>query len=365
MTRRKVRRSKHKGLKIFLVFVVLICAALGGSYYWYSSSLKPVDSSTDKIGIQIAEGDTLDAVIEKLKGAGLIRNEFATKIYSRINDFPRYAGTFELTRSMSTQQIFETLSKPENAMSSFVSVTIPEGKWAKDIATILAEALPQINREELLRLWNDSAYIHELAQTYPFIDPAAVVNDQYFVKLEGYLYPETYYIDLDMDEDQVTRMFLNQFANVYAEFAPRIEASPYNLQQILTLASIIQFESSDPAEMPDISGVFYNRLNIGMPLGSSVTVCYALYDDFNSSEQCETNYDIESPYNTYIHEGLPIGPILNPGRDAISAALNPAQNDYLFFVSDIYGDGKTYFARTYEEHEANIERFNLRIGSNE
>lgn len=361
MTKRRRRRKNRVGLIVFLViFGLLICGA-GGGYFWYSSSLKPVATVDEKVSIQVVEGDTQDIVIDKLAEAGLIQNKLATKLYTKLNDFPRYVGTFELSKAMSTQEIFTKLADPNNALQSFVPVTIPEGKWAKDIATILANSLPNISRDELLRLWNDPAYINELAQVYSFIDPALLTNDQYFVKLEGYLFPETYHVDLNMNEDQITRMMLDQFANVIAQFQPQIDASQYNMQEIITLASIIQFESGNPAEMSEISGVFHNRLNTGMPLGSSVTVCYALYDQFESSEQCETNTDIQSPYNTYINAGLPIGPILNPGRDAIAAALNPAQNDYLYFVSDIYGDGKTYFARTLEEHEANIDRFNLRL----
>ncbi|WP_317301069.1 endolytic transglycosylase MltG [Allobaculum stercoricanis] len=361
MTRKRKKRKSHAGLIVFFVILCLLIGGAGGGYFWYSSSLKPVSSTDEKIAIEIAQGDTQNIVIDKLEAAGLIQSKLATKIYTKLNEFPRYVGTFELSTSMSTQEIFAKLADPNNALQSFVSVTIPEGKWAKDIATILANSLPHLNRDELLRLWNDDAYINQLAQVYPFIDPTLLTNDQYFVKLEGYLFPETYHIDLNMNEDQVTRMLLDQFGAVIAQFQPQIDASQYNLQEILTLASIIQFESGNPEDMPDISGVFHNRLNSGMPLGSSVTVCYALYDQFESSEQCETNTDIQSPYNTYLNAGLPIGPILNPGRDAISAALNPAQNDYLYFVADIYGDGKTHFARTLEEHEANIDRFNLRL----
>ncbi len=93
---------------------------------------------------------------------------------------------------------------------------------------------------------------------------------------------------------------------------------------------------------------------------SSVTVCYALYEDMTSGEDCEVNTDIDSPYNTYQNEGLPIGPILNPGKDAIQSVLNPKNNDYLYFVADIYGDGTVYYSKTLQEQEANIDKFNLR-----
>ena len=106
-----------------------------------------------------------------------------------------------------------------------------------------------------------------------------------------------------------------------------------------------------------IAQVFENRLAIDMKLQSSVTICYALYEEYKKAIDCEINSDIDSPYNTYLHEGLPIGPILNPGEAAIRAVLHPTANDYLYFMADIYGDGKVYYANTLEEHEANVERY--------
>lgn len=262
---------------------------------------------------------------------------------------------------MDTPEILDYISNPENQELSYAVVTIPEGYWAKQIAEILANQFPQYTQQQFIDLWNDAEYIQTLSESYDFIDPSVLDNEQYFVKLEGYLFPDTYYIDYDMTPDEITRMFLDQFQIVYDEYKDEIENSGYTLQQILTLASIVQFESGDAAEMKDIAEVFYNRLEQSMKLQSSVTVCYALYDEFESAQDCETNYSVDSPYNTYEYEGIPIGPILNPGSEAIAAVLNPNKNDYLFFVSDIYGDGSIHYATTYEEHLANIEKYNLNI----
>ena len=133
------------------------------------------------------------------------------------------------------------------------------------------------------------------------------------------------------------------------------------MQQILTLASIVQFESATKSDMKKIAGVFYNRLDDNMKLQSSVTVCYALYDDFKDAQDCEVNTDVDSPYNTYEHKGLPIGPILNPGEDAIDAVLHPTKSDYLYFVADINGDGKVYYSKTLEEHEKKMEELGLNL----
>ena len=108
--------------------------------------------------------------------------------------------------------------------------------------------------------------------------------------------------------------------------------------------------------MYKIAGVFKNRLDKNMTLGSSVTICYALYE-YDKPEDCETNAGIDSPYNTYIHPGLPIGPILNPGEIALKAAIFPEKHDYLYFMADIYGDNTVYYAKTYEEHERNVNKY--------
>lgn len=364
---RQNKKKKRKRNRILLLvlgacLMVLLIGGIG-TWIWYKQGLKAVGGSTESIGIEVAEGESLDSLLDDLKEKGLIRSKSAAKLYTAFHDTTRYAGVFELNADMDVQEIFQTLEDPANAALSYAVVTIPEGKWAKDTAQILADALPNITQEELLALWNDDEYIQSLASLYSFIDPSKLINDQYFVKLEGYLFPETYYIDFDLNADQVTRILLDQFAVIYEKYQSQIEASPYSLEEILTLASIIQFESGSVSEMPDIAGVFYNRLREGMPLQSSVTVCYALYDQFTSPEQCETQYDVDSPYNTYQHSGLPIGPILNPGEAAIQAALSPAQNNYFYFIGDIYGDGTTHFATTYEEHLANMEKFNLNLGN--
>ena len=141
-----------------------------------------------------------------------------------------------------------------------------------------------------------------------------------------------------------------------------------SLHELITLASIVQYEAATSEDMQRIAGVFYNRLKADMPLQSTVTVCYALYDDLDRSDTdswkaCEASTDIDSPYNTYLHSGLPVGPILNPGEEAIEAVLHPENNDYLFFIADINGvkgeAGKVYYSRTYEEHQKLQEELNL------
>lgn len=366
MKKKRVKKKSHKGLIVFLVICIVLAAAAGAVYFWFMSQLEPVSSDDESVALVVEEGQTKDEVLQKLQDEGLIRSKEAADLYSKFHSgFSYYAGTYELKPSMSVEEIFDYMSDPANLALTYAVVTIPEGTWAKDIAHKLAQAVPSLDEQRLLDLWNDEEYIRSLASLYPFIDPEALNNDAYFIRLEGYLYPETYYFDLDLNEDEATRMMLDGFAQFYEAHKAEFDASSWSVQEIVTLASVIQFESGNVSEMADISGVFKNRLEQGMPLQSSVTVCYALYDQFDSPQDCETNTEIDSPYNTYMHDGLPVGPILNPGADAMLAALHPADNDYLYFVGDIHGDGSTHFARTYEEHLANIEKYGLTISDSQ
>lgn len=356
------KRRVRWGLIWFLIILILLAAAALSAVFWYSINLKPTGTLDQEETVEVKEGETYAQLLDDLKAQDLIRSDTAASIYIKLNsDHALYPGNYRISKGMTTPEILTYLSNPDNKELSYAVVTIPEGYWAKQVAEVLSSHFPEYTADEFLKLWNSDDYINQLAQDYDFINTETIENNAFFVKLEGYLFPDTYFIDYDMTPDQITRVFLDQFQIVYDKYRTQIEESGYTLEQILTLASIVQFESGDAAEMPDIAQVFYNRLEQGMMLQSSVTVCYALYDEFESASDCEVNTQVDSPYNTYLHDGLPIGPINNPGEEAIAAVLNPHDNDYLYFVSDIYGDGSIYYARTLEEHEANIDKFGLRI----
>lgn len=360
--------KKRRHLNIIKLLIVIVAflsfIVLGISIYGYFS-LTPVSNGDKEVEFDIKDGENLDTILANLKKDNLIKNVQISKIYvSLAHTKPYYAGTFLLNNGMSTQEILDYIADPSHIMDNSIRFTIPEGAWAKEVAANLSKELP-FTQEEILAQWNDQNYINELAQSYSFLNPEVLDNDQLKVKLEGYLFPETYYLDKDMSLDKVTRMFLDQFNSVYQKYKTQFDQSEMSVEEIVTLASIIQFESDSTDSMKSISGVFYNRLEQGMKLQSSVTVCYALYEDFSDAQACETQIDVDSPYNTYLHEGLPIGPILNPGQDAIAAALEPEENDYLFFAADIHNvksnPGKVYYSVDYEEHQQIVSELNLLI----
>lgn len=354
---KKLLANKKIAIPCIIVAIFLVLGV--GSFVFYSSNLKPVASQSEKVNFVVESGEGMSTIVSKLKNEGLIRSEFVTKLYSKMNGLNDVkAGNFVLDKHWSTQDILKALNNSLLAKGDEVSITFREGIWAKDIAVELENKLG-IKAQTLIDLWNDDAYIKELMKTYPFLTKD-VLNDQTRVKLEGYLFPETYTFSKDADAKKVTETFLDHFQTVYDKHKKAIESSGKSVHDIMTLASIVQYEASSAKDMKMIAGVFYNRLDQGMTLGSSVTICYAMYDQLNDPEDCEVNTHIDSPYNTYLHKGLPIGPIQNPGEDAIVAVLQPTKSDYLYFVADIYGDGSVHYSKTLEEQEANIDKYNLR-----
>ncbi len=346
----KIKNEKGgilKGILIFLFVFILAAVTVVGIYT--HSCLKPVGNGENSVVVTIEEGASFDEVLNELQEFKLIKSAKVAKLYARFKSVNYYAGNYTMDDGMSLDEIFAYLSDASHAHAQAVTVTIPEGKWAKEIAQILSENFPY-SKDEIIQTWNDSQYLEELCKDYDFLNFNDINNDQYRIKLEGYLFPETYSFAENSSIDTITRTLLNQFDLMYQEYKNDFEQSNLSIHQIVTLASIVQFESGYEKDMKTIASVFYNRLNADMKMGSSVTVCYALYDDFTDPKDCEVQFDIDSPYNTYLYEGLPIGPILNAGKAAFEATLHPDTTDYYYFLADIYGDGTVYYSKTAEEH---------------
>lgn len=352
-------KYKHRPLIIVVLMLLILVVACGG-YYFYA--LTPVGDGSKKVDFVIPEGESYDNVLNNLEKKGLIRSARIADLYSKIHTQESYyAGDYEISNGLGTEGVLKYISNVNNATKEQIKITVPEGKWAKEIAAMIAAKYPKYTSKEILKKWNDINYIRKLAKDYTFLDVDALNNSNYKVKLEGYLFPDTYLLNENMTIDEITRVFLDRFQDIYDTYKSDIDKSGYSLQQILTLASIVQFESATKSDMKKIAGVFYNRLNDKMKLQSSVTVCYALYDDYKDAQDCEVNTNVDSPYNTYEHDGLPIGPILNPGENAIDAVLHPTKSDYLYFVADIHGNGKVYYSKTLEEHEKKVEELGLNL----
>lgn len=351
-------KKKRKLKPVFWILPLVVAGLLLTSVFYVQSALKPVGSAEQVVSFKVASGDTLKQVTAGLDEAGLIQNPFVFEWmakFKKLTDFK--IGIYYLNQGMDAIEILSALNDPTAAVPKDVIITIIPGDWAKNIAVKLAEQCVNVTADELLALWNDEAYLRSLMPEY------SVLTEDLFKKnvnvlLEGYLMPETYYMNPQASADSLTRRILNQTQKVYDENKAAFEASKFSVHEIFTLASVVQFEARTPEDMKMVAQVFYNRLAIDMPLQSSVTVCYALYE-YDSWKDCE-NYDnqkLDSRYNTYLYKGLPLGPITNPSKNTILATLSPTPNDYYFFLADIYGDGKIYYAKTYADHLKNEAKY--------
>ena len=306
--------------------------------------------------IVIRSGDTTGDIAENLKKAGLIKNTLTFSIMSKFNGFDGgyLAGTHFLTPDLTYDEMMYILcQQPE-----VVRITFPEGITYQQIKDKLKEAGLSFNEKHLDECMNSP----DLFVNYSFVSAISKNEDRDYI-LSGYLFPDTYDFDMNASEEEIISTFLrNMNTKLYDEFYERAAKLHMSVDEIITLASLIQMESTDKTDMLYISAVFHNRLNSEDPdmqyLGSCASINYLREKAGMTHVWAATAQDLEwdNPYNTYYYPGLPPGPICMPSLDAIQAALYPEPNcSYMYFCAK--GDGRTAFAVTKEEHEANVEKY--------
>lgn len=292
--------------------------------------------------VEITKGMTFRAIAAALENEGVIRDKrvllFAGSIIGAHKSIK--AGEYEFAGGMNLLEVLDMLVK--GRVKSY-SITIPEGYNIKEIAALLAkDAL--VNAEEFQSRAMDKTLATELGVEGP--------------TLEGYLYPDTYVFTKGMSAEEIIGKMAGRFKSLYyseIEILARVKGMP--MKKVVTLASIIEKETGAPGERGMISAVFHNRLKKRIRLQSDPTVIYAL-KDFNGNL---TRKDLlkKTPYNTYIHYGLPPGPIASPGRASLLAALNPDSADYIYFVSR--NDGTHHFSSTLKDHNRAVNTFQKKL----
>ena len=339
-----------------LIAILLIISLLGvGAFIVTNQLTQPVTDESEVVVFEVVSGQGLSSVAEALKEKDLVRSTLYVRYIANNNNLTAIkAGSFRLDRSWTVLEILQTLNDGSKTIPDQVRVTLPEGFWAKDIAKRMSENT-NVSAEDLLDLWNDETFVLEMIDRYSFLTDE-IIDPRVRVYLEGYLFPETYDFYVSTSPRAITIRLLDQTQRIVNRHQQLFEQSNLSIHEIFIFASIVQYEARELEDMRLIAGVFYNRLSINMPLQASPTVCYSLYE-FDSWLECERRTNIDSPYNTYMYRGLPVGPILNPSEMAIIATLSPETTDYLYFMADVYGDGTIYFAKTLAEHEANVNKY--------
>ncbi len=313
--------------KIFISFLIFAIFFIG-LYIWWENGIAPADTTnTVNKTFIVMQGEGTRSIVDDLRKSGLIRDPiiFFLLLKKTGIDGKIQAGQFLLNPSMSASEILQKLQ-----VGKFdVSVTIPEGKRAQEIADILKNKIPQY----------DETWREKLNQN------------------EGYLFPDTYLFPRNAGLEEVIAIMKNNFEQKYTEV---INNTTLSQNDIVILASLIEREAKQAQDRPLVSSVIHNRLDLGMKLDIDATVQFALGFDAAGStwwkkELTNDDLKIDSPYNTYLNPGLPPRPIASPGLASLMAAAKPAQTDFLYYISD--KEGNNHYAGTLKEHNANINKY--------
>jgi UPF0755 protein len=331
--------SENILLSIAIILIVLILLTAGGSYLYMRSYLNTRQTDTRTSELTITTGESVRAICRNLKEKGLIKQELPLLVYLKLTGKAGdlKAGEYRIAHNMTPIEIVDILTKGKVASRK---ITIPEGWTNEQIANYL-EKEGVVSKAE-------------------FLKAAGKNYDYWFLKdkpagasLEGFLFPDTYQVSLHSTAEQIVdKMLANFNSKVDSTRKLEIENSKMNAFETITLASVVEREVSKPEDRKVVAGIFQSRLDIDMALESDATVQYVLNSNKKifSYEEAHT----ASPYNTYVNKGLPIGPIGNPGIESINAVLHPTMTDYLYFLS---AKGVTYYAKTFDQHEANRTRY--------
>jgi len=339
----------RKVVAIITVSILLIAVlVLGGGFLYINSALKPVDpdSKVEK-KIEIPIGSGVSTISQILEDNGIIKDARIFKYYVKFkNESGFMAGEYVMNPSMTLPQIVNSLKTGKVMQKAVFKITIPEGKKLTEIAEIIAKNTNH-KPEEILTALNDQTFIESLISQYPELLTNEILNPLIKYPLEGYLYPATYpFYREDPSIEEIVKVMLNKTKSVVDEYRIQIEEKQMTVHQLLTMASLIEEEATEKVDRDQISSVFYNRIDSGMPLQTDPTVLYAKGE--HKDKVYYKDLEIEDPYNTYIKPGLTPGPIANAGLSSIEAALEPAETDFLYFLAT--PEGEVLFSKTLAEH---------------
>jgi UPF0755 protein len=312
---------------------------------WFSLEFyRPLKMQPNTIVFEVEKGQTAKEIAHKLKKNGIIKKTWPILLGYRIffSAQSLKAGEYILEIPLSPKNLLHILSEGAVYLHS---ITIPEGLITKEIADLLDSEGFAVE-QEFLEQTQDTSLI--------------VSMDKEATSLEGYLFPETYHFAKGTSAKEIVTAMVSQFITVFTqEWMDRSKELGLSVRDVVILASLIEEETSIREEKRLVSAVFHNRLNIGMKLDCDPTIIYVLKREGSFKDRLRTkDLKLDSPFNTYLHPGLPPGPIANPGRDSLEAALYPADVKFLYFVSK--NDGSHHFSETFREHQNAVNKYQRR-----
>lgn len=365
---KKKKKSRLKGCLV-TTLVLLILFGAGGFFglSYAKSALQPVDpNSKQYVRVQIPDGANTQQIGSALEKSGVIKNGLVFTVYAKYKNYTELkSGYYNLQKSMSVEDVIKELQKggtPEPQEVTLAELTIPEGytleQIAQTVGQLQGEFKEPMTSEAFMAKVQDETFIAQEVAKYPNLLESLPAKDSGIrYRLEGYLFPATYAINESTTiESLIDNMLAAMDKNLYPHYAA-IKEKNLTVNELLTIASLVEKEGAKTEDRKLIAGIFYNRLNQNMPLQSNIAILYAegkLGQNISLADDAAIDTSIDSPYNVYTKVGLMPGPVDSPSLDAIESSINQTKSDYLYFVANVQ-DGKVYYATTREEHDRNVQ----------
>ena len=370
--KRKKTDSLARRIALFLITAIIIALLATGFfvYRYVDSAVGALDStSTEYVTVEIPEGSGNKYIGQILEKAGVIKSATVFNYYTKFKNYSNFqSGYYNLQASMDLEKICKLLKQggtAEPEEPSLGKILVPEGYTIKQISEAVTkntaddDSSTPFTADDFLSVVQDGSFISKMVEKYPKLLANLPSADEATYQLEGYLFPATYSYYEDTTMEDLVEQMISTMDSYMSSYYDTISEKGMTVNEVLTLASLVEKEGSTDDDRRNIASVFYNRLNANMALQSNIAILYAmgkLGKETTLSADASIDTSIDSPYNVYTNTGLMPGPVDSPSLSAIEATINPASTDYYYFVADV-NTGAVYYSETYEEHEANVEKY--------
>ncbi|MBY4954846.1 endolytic transglycosylase MltG [Streptococcus suis] len=373
--RRKKQDNAAKRIVSVIMSIVVVAVLVTGvtGYMWVKSSLEPVNAkATEAIQVEIPEGSSTLEIGKILVDNKLIKNATIFNYYSKIKSYNNFqSGFYNLKQNMSVDDIAKALQEsgtPTAQKDAAGKILIVEGYTLTQIAQAITDNTKTEDKndktpfttEQFMATVTNQDFINRMVATYPKLFASLPAADSGVIyQLEGYLFPAVYEYSDETTIEELVEQMIAAMDNRLQPYYETIAAKNLTVNEVLTLASLVEKEGSTDEDRRNIASVFFNRLNAAMPLQSNIAILYAqgkLGQETTLAEDAAIDTSIESPYNIYWTPGLMPGPVDSPSLSAIEAVINANTTDYLYFVADVT-TGSVYFTNNIDEHNQNVAKY--------
>ncbi|HEM5503647.1 endolytic transglycosylase MltG [Streptococcus suis] len=373
--RRKKQDNAAKRIVSVIMSIVVVAVLVTGvtGYMWVKSSLEPVNAkATEAIQVEIPEGSSTLEIGKILVDNKLIKNATIFNYYSKIKSYNNFqSGFYNLKQNMSVDDIAKALQEsgtPTAQKEAAGKILIVEGYTLTQIAQAITDNTKTEDKndktpfttEQFMATVTNQDFINRMVATYPKLFASLPAADSGVIyQLEGYLFPAVYEYSDETTIEELVEQMIAAMDNRLQPYYETIAAKNLTVNEVLTLASLVEKEGSTDEDRRNIASVFFNRLNAAMPLQSNIAILYAqgkLGQETTLAEDAAIDTSIESPYNIYWTPGLMPGPVDSPSLSAIEAVINANTTDYLYFVADVT-TGSVYFTNNIDEHNQNVAKY--------